>query len=138
MYWIAAGLSIGSTALLGAVLIDFKSLFGKKEKKFKCPKCKADVDDTAKVCPKCGAVFEAGGFECPECRSPVSERDKECPNCGNKFEVGENYACPECGAFVKVNAKKCPACGAKFWSPVKPSEVKGAGKAPPKEEKEAE
>ena len=118
--------TFGTAALLSGgivslTMLGLRGLFGRKDKKFQCPKCGADVDAHAGSCPHCGARFEKGGFECPKCKTQVSYNALECPSCGERFEGAESYACPECGALVKATSKRCPDCGAKFWSPIKPS-----------------
>ena len=113
-------------AAAGITMVSFKSLFGRKDKKFVCQNCGADVDVKAKSCPKCHIMFEEGGFQCPHCKTAVTATDKVCPSCGEAFDMMTDYACPECGAMVKANTKRCPDCGAKFWSPVRPSDPGGS------------
>lgn len=124
MIGLSSVLATVSTVIAGSILLNFRSLFKGRDKKFKCPKCGKDVGESEGSCPKCGAQFEEGGFECPKCEAQVSERDRACPNCGERFDLVEDYACPECGTTVRFNAKSCPDCGAKFWSPVKASDGK--------------
>ena len=56
-----------------------------------CPKCNANISDTAKFCVKCG--FNIKKYE--------EEASKEyfCAECGTKFSGGT--FCPECGYNVQ-------------------------------------
>ena len=63
-----------------------------------CPKCKAQVSDTAKFCIKCG--FNIKKHE--------EENSKHfCPECGTEFSGG-NF-CPECGYDISDELKSNPA-----------------------------
>ena len=56
----------------------------------KCPKCNANISDTAKFCVKCGCNIRQYEEEFVE---------HICPECGVKFSGG--YNCPECGHNIK-------------------------------------
>ena len=55
-----------------------------------CPKCQANIIDTAKFCPKCGVNIKQYEEENP--------KDSFCSECGAKLVEGD--FCPECGARV--------------------------------------
>ena len=62
-----------------------------------CPKCKAQVSDTAKFCIKCGFNIKK------------HEEEKEshfCPECGTKFAGGK--FCPECGYDISEDIDSKP------------------------------
>jgi len=44
-----------------------------------CPKCKENIKDTDKFCPKCGASVLA---KCSKCDHDMKAGAKFCPNCG--------------------------------------------------------
>ena len=66
-----------------------------------CPKCQANISDTAKFCVKCG------------CNIKKYEEEQAqvyfCPECGTKFSGG--VFCPECGCDVRneLNGQPAPA-----------------------------
>ena len=43
-----------------------------------CPKCNAQVDTTAEVCPNCGLDLSG---KCPQCRAQLPDGADRCPNC---------------------------------------------------------
>lgn len=57
-----------------------------------CPKCQANVSDSAKFCIKCG-------FNIKKYEEENSEKSVFCPECGTSFSGGD--FCPECGYCVK-------------------------------------
>ena len=77
-----------------------------------CPKCGAELPETAKFCFECGEKFET-----------LSENEIICPHCGKKthkgkfcMECGEPLVkkCPKCGTEVPPNGKFCLECGEKL------------------------
>ena len=58
-----------------------------------CPKCKANVSDTAKFCVKCG-------FHIKKHEEENANREYFCAECGTKFSGGS--FCPECGYNISA------------------------------------
>lgn len=109
-----------------------------KERKnglFICPVCGSFVDEDARSCNNCGAIFEDGEeeihekteenidywhkekpslFVCPVCGSFVSEDSDSCPNCGAIFEGEEGISPVPAGKDVEDAGQLflCPNCGA--------------------------
>lgn len=50
-----------------------------------CPKCKAELSESAKFCSGCGYKI-GGGKTCPSCQAENSDNAKFCSNCGNKLD----------------------------------------------------
>ena len=58
-----------------------------------CQKCKAQVPETSKFCPRCGSstgaatakIKSAGTKKCPKCKQKVTAGVKFCPGCGAKI-----------------------------------------------------
>lgn len=70
-----------------------------------CPSCKADIEENAVGCEKCGHEF---GKLCPKCGQTIDINAKFCPECGLSLVK----TCPSCHAQLKQTAKFCPECGA--------------------------
>lgn len=51
-----------------------------------CKKCGAEIEDGAKICPRCGAQQGATKF-CQHCGEPIDVECVICPKCGK--QVGE-------------------------------------------------
>jgi len=51
-------------------------------RRFFCENCGEEVDESADLCPYCGAIFQA--IKCPRCgyRGKMHEFRKGCPSCG--------------------------------------------------------
>ncbi|MFP4154008.1 MAG: zinc ribbon domain-containing protein [Alkalispirochaeta sp.] len=51
-------------------------------RRFFCENCGEEVDESADLCPYCGAIFQA--IKCPRCgyRGKLHEFRKGCPSCG--------------------------------------------------------
>ena len=66
-----------------------------------CPKCQANISDTAKFCVKCGCNVKK--YEEEQAQACF------CPECGTKFSGG--VFCPECGFDVsnELNGQPAPA-----------------------------
>ncbi len=87
---------------------------------FECPRCRAHVDASSRVCLDCGAEFEMDRYSCPSCGVEVAHDDGSCPECNEPFVVdGKEFVCPVCKEHVEMHSTRCDACGAGFWSPVK-------------------
>ena len=71
-----------------------------------CSYCDSPCEDSAKVCPACGA-------------NVVSDYKVKCGNCGHIFD--RSAYCPNCGVKVGQKAKKCPRCGNEYYSNACPS-----------------
>lgn len=105
-----------------------------------CEKCKTNIPDTAKFCPKCGtkaenqiAVQEAAIKKCPKCgaENPVSA--KFCKVDGYKFQQADENAitatvesekpvlCPKCGTAYALGIKFCKNDGAPLKEELKPT-----------------
>lgn len=70
-----------------------------------CPKCAADLDQGAAVCPHCHYQFPQ---PCPHCGKPLAHPDARfCPECGKAL----TRSCPKCGAAIQGSPKFCPECG---------------------------
>lgn len=68
-----------------------------------CKYCQSTCDDTATVCPSCGA----------------KEFKYQCENCGNVFDDG--LYCQKCGVKVGSKAKSCPNCATEYYSAACPN-----------------
>ena len=105
------GIGLGVGQVVGQT---YKEAMAPTPAKVKCPKCGAEMSDTAKFCPECGEPAPAPGGvaqeKCPQCGQPVNAGSKFCPNCGQAMQV----TCPKCGKTLKAGAKFCPECGAKI------------------------
>lgn len=74
-----------------------------------CPKCGAEIDDKAMVCPNCKKVLK---IVCPVCRT-VNEKNicrkcgeilvTKCENCG-KINLMKNQKCIKCGYSTELSA----------------------------------
>lgn len=74
-------------------------MVSKKDAKFFCENCGAEVPENAKMCKKCGKFFIS--VRCPSCghTGTSSEFKSGCPNCGYAMKGG--YA----GAEISDKAK---------------------------------
>ncbi len=55
--------------------------------KFKCTKCKKEIEDNGTFCIYCGEKFKK---KCSNCNSPVKEDYQYCKNCGAKLIWNES------------------------------------------------
>ena len=67
-----------------------------------CPKCGAEIDKSAMVCPNCKKVLK---IVCPVCRT-VNEKNI-CKKCGEVLVV----KCSNCGKINMMKNQKCIKCG---------------------------
>lgn len=67
-----------------------------------CPKCGAEIDKSAMVCPNCKKVLK---IVCPVCRT-VNEKNI-CKKCGEILVV----KCSNCGKINMMKNRKCVKCG---------------------------
>ena len=67
-----------------------------------CPKCGAEIDKSAMVCPNCKKVLK---IVCPVCRT-VNEKNI-CKKCGEILVV----KCSNCGKINMMKNQKCIKCG---------------------------
>lgn len=67
-----------------------------------CPKCGAEIDKSAMVCPNCKKVLK---IVCPVCRT-VNEKNI-CKKCGEVLVV----KCSNCGKINMMKNRKCIKCG---------------------------
>lgn len=67
-----------------------------------CPKCGAEIDKSAMVCPNCKKVLK---IVCPVCRT-VNEKNI-CKKCGEILVV----KCNNCGKINMMKNQKCIKCG---------------------------
>lgn len=67
-----------------------------------CPKCGAEIDKSAMVCPNCKKVLK---IVCPVCRT-VNEKNV-CKKCGEILVV----KCNNCGKINMMKNQKCIKCG---------------------------
>jgi ribosomal protein L40E len=118
-----------------------------------CKKCKANIPNGAKFCPKCGAAVKIAKAQ--------DIRTKKCPSCGAenppsaKFCKVDGYQlqktkkkivektkkviyCPKCGTKNRPTAKFCKKDGAPLGKEVilPPGQQKFIGVSPPKAQKE--
>ena len=92
-----------------------------------CPACKAEIEEGAMFCPKCGAnIAELRKAEeaqkaqlackCPKCGKEVPADTKFCPSCGTNLEEAnaaqKTKFCVSCGAQIDMGTAFCPKCGA--------------------------
>lgn len=67
-----------------------------------CPKCGAEIDKSAMVCPNCKKVLK---IVCPVCKT-VNEKNI-CKKCGEVLVV----KCSNCGKINMMKNQKCIKCG---------------------------
>ncbi len=67
-----------------------------------CPKCGAEIDKSAMVCPNCKKVLK---IVCPVCKT-VNEKNI-CKKCGEILVV----KCSNCGKINMMKNQKCVKCG---------------------------
>lgn len=69
----------------------------------KCTGCGAEVSDTDKFCPECGARFKEKGIKCPNCETTNKDGVKFCTRCGHKLveEPEPEYCCEYCNRKFK-------------------------------------
>ena len=67
-----------------------------------CPKCGAEIDKSAMVCPNCKKVLK---IICPECRTVNAKNT--CKKCGKILVV----KCAKCGKINLTKNSKCVKCG---------------------------
>lgn len=73
-----------------------------------CPKCGADLDESATVCKFCNYEVPTA---CPYCGVMLpSKNTRFCPECGKSM----TKACPSCNAPITGTPKFCPECGDKL------------------------
>ena len=77
-----------------------------------CPKCGAEISDSANRCGNCGLKVN---IRCPECRTVNTFGVKYCKNCGFDFLI----TCPVCGSTNIYLAKECRKCHSKLEKPQK-------------------
>lgn len=67
-----------------------------------CPKCGAEIDKSAMVCPNCKKVLK---IVCPVCRTVNTKNT--CKKCGEILVT----KCAKCGKINLLKNKKCVKCG---------------------------
>ena len=67
-----------------------------------CPKCGAEIDKNAMVCPNCKKVLK---IVCPVCRTVNTKN--VCRKCGEILVT----KCSRCGKINQTKNKKCVKCG---------------------------
>ena len=77
-----------------------------------CSDCGEPINETAKFCPHCGAVFQedSQSGKCPNCNSELNLSDKYCQNCGIEIK-SINTVCKKCGSKILEGSKFCSNCG---------------------------
>lgn len=68
----------------------------------RCPKCEAEIDNNAMICPNCKKVLK---IICPVCKT-VNEKNI-CKKCGEVLVV----KCSNCGKINLMKNQKCIKCG---------------------------
>ncbi len=71
----------------------------KEEDGLECDKCKAEITDEDRFCPRCGAKFDEGMLLCPSCKMKNKESAKYCVKCGHSLK---EITCEDCGKKFKT------------------------------------
>ena len=73
----------------------------------KCTSCSANLPDTAKFCPECGAKVIRKTF-CPECGAEATPGAKFCAECGTKLAAPQTAAGGQTTDAAKPKAASAP------------------------------
>lgn len=106
---VGLGMGFGVGGAIGNTMGNMEPVMSAKETKKECPSCHAQIGESLKFCPECGADTQKKNdvlAKCSSCGNVLSEGAKFCPGCGRKIN-----ACKNCGADIPEGSLKCPGCG---------------------------